>query len=169
MNMLLLSSLIPLMAFLHYWAGGNIFPLPKKFSWLPEATMGLIIAGAVSFHYGNWWIFAPVAVFSFFMINLGHGTIYKMTGWQSSDPNRKQTLECVVRFFYRGDIHKPLYSWLCMGFKGLLIGLPLFPYGLSLAFLWPLAYYLGNVQLGHNKYAELISGAILGVVIALVV
>lgn len=160
--------LIPVMAFLHYWAGGNIFPLPKKFSWIPEAIMGLIIAGAVSLHYGNWWIFAPVSVFSFFMINLGHGTIYKMTGWQSSDPNRKQTLEYVVRLFYK-DIHTPLYSWLCMGFKGFLIGLPLFPLGLSLSILWPVAYYLGNVKLGHNKWAEAISGVFLGICLALMV
>ena len=49
-----------------------------------------------------------------------------------------------------------------MGLKGLLIGLPLAPYGLALAVLWPASYYIGR-----KGWNEVLSGASAGLVAGL--
>lgn len=137
---------------------------PFNLTWLPEALFGLCIGLATGYEYGWLWTL-PAFAWSYIFMQSGHGTFYNMQGWQSSNPDRKQTLEYVVRPVFNlfgWSIYTPRYSWACMGLKGAMIGLPLFPFGLLLAFLWPLAYAIKDSELG-----EWLSGAFTGLCIVL--
>lgn len=152
---------IPLMAAIARASGmGVIYKVP---SWVPEALFGIIIGLASSYHFGYWGYLG--AVWSYIWMQSGHGAFYNMKGWQSSDSDRMQTIEKIVRplfLKFGGNIHTPLYSWLCMGFKGLMIGLPLFPFGLFLALFWPASYAIRD-----HVWGEWLSGAFTGICIVL--
>lgn len=155
---------IPVMAFLARLSGGGSFA-SKIPSWIPEAVFAGLIGLAAAICWG-WW-FAFTAIWSYFWMQAGHGTVYNMKGWASRDPNRIQTIEKIIRPLFLklgGDIRTPLYSWLCMGFKGLMIGLPLFPFGLLLAVLWPASYAVKDTVWG-----EWLSGAATGVCMCLTI
>lgn len=167
--------LVPILAALSRMAGGGlgawIFDKKEKggltpfnLTWVPEAVFSII--AAVSFYHDSHLIIQSIAALWIYVaIQLGHGTIYNMKGWQSSNPNRIQTIEYPVRPVFRifkWSIYTPGYSWACMGFKGFLIGLPLFPLGLLLIVLWPLSYAIRGPVLG-----EWLSGAALGVCLLL--
>lgn len=118
----------------------------------------------------------------------GHGTAYTMARVpeiaNTIDPKtgkpRKQTLSWVVDPLCKA-IGAPLggvfYSWVFMGLKGLLIGLPLFPLGLALAILWPLAYEIGwqatersakiRDKMAPTEIGEYVTGAFTGLIIGL--
>lgn len=159
----LISSLflIPLMAALARASGGGIgaHHLSRyNLTWLPEAVFASIIGIVAAMEHGYLHgIVSALAAYIFFQA--GHGTVYGMKGWQSSNPNRIQTLERPIRPIFNlfgWSIYTPAYSWAVMGFKGLLIGLPIFPFGLPLSFLWPASYLAG-----HEK-GEWLSGASVG-------
>lgn len=157
--------LIPLMAFLARASGGGVgaHHLDRfKATWLPEAIFALCIGLAAGHEFGWWWTLT--AIWSYLAMQAGHGTFYQMNGWESSNPDRIQKIEYIIRPVFKlfnWSIYRPSYSWACMGLKGLAIGLPLFPYGLLLAVLWPLAYTRGTVS------GEYLSGAFTGLCLVL--
>lgn len=115
----------------------------------------------------SWVIASFAAVWSYIAIELGHGTFFAMKGYDSPDnPARKQTTEYVIQPIYEllgGDKHDPLYSWINMGFKGLLIAAPTLPYGAPLVIGWPVAYWIAFRLLKKDSApAEMISGAFMG-------
>lgn len=152
--------------------------MPFSLSMLPEILFGAVLAVPVAFAWGFWaWLAA--AAWCYLWMETGHGTAYTM----GRNPNiatkidpktgkvRKQRLSYVVDPICR-LLGKPLggtfYSWLFMGLKGFLIGLPFFPFGLTLAFLWPASYEYGmrlrekRWVKEHNVPAEFLSCAFAG-------
>lgn len=193
-EIVLTTVLMGLMALLARMGGGG-WIAPKLWSRLPELIFAIpfgassyflaaLIYDTFGFALPDWlptglhnfiwanqgWIPAIVGILgwqmSYWAMEMGHGTVYRMQGWDSKDPNRVQSIERLVRLVYKGDIRKPLYSWLCMGFKGFAIGLAAFPFGLLLSLLWPFAYYLGY-KIGNTEASEKISGAFAGLVVGL--
>lgn len=166
---------IPLMAALARASGGGLGAhvldshkdggkSPFNLTWLPEALFGLCIGLVCGYEYGWIWTL-PAAAWSYIFMQSGHGTFYNMKGWQSSNPDRIQKLEYIIRPIFRlfnWSIYTPRYSWFCMGLKGFLIGLPLMPFGALLAVLWPASYALKGSELG-----EWLSGASVGLCIVL--
>lgn len=147
--------IIPTMAVLARLCGASWSP-----KWLPsELLWALVIAAATT---TTPHIFVIVAVWSYAAMQLGHGRFYKMTGANLADPEPEE-IERYIQKFYKGDITKPIYSWVCMGAKGLIIGLPI---GLAPAvvnaLLWPAAYFIGMRVLKNGAYAEVIAGAVVG-------
>lgn len=165
--------LIPLMSFLARGAGADWFKLKTLFGVLFGAVFGVVS----SVVYGHWVAGIIGFLISWRGFEFGHGTFYAMFGYHdhNRDPNkpdfpRVQTLEKVVRPIYTklgGDIYSPLYSWVCMGTKGFLIGLAAGWYGLLLVVLWPLAYWIGFRVEKSGAVAEWVSGMFAGMVIAL--
>lgn len=102
------------------------------------------------------------AMFTVFGLSTGHGRFYAMRGANLNDPNPEQIEKWFVQWWYPGNIAKPLYSWACMGFKGLLIGLAAFPFGPALAVLWPLAYYISFKFWKDSAPAEWLCGGFAG-------
>lgn len=135
-------------------------------TWLPE----LIFAAVLAYFAPSLYWFIPALVWSYIWMQSGHGTFYNMLGYNSpNDPDRIQTIEKIVRPVYNlfsGNIGHPAYSWVCMGFKGAMIAVPLGFTAVAVnAILWPLAYYIGNRIAGRNEIAECLSGAFLGLII----
>jgi len=95
-------------------------------------------------------------------MQLGHGNFWLMEG--AANPDKPEKLERLVRVFYN-NTDSPLYSWACFGVKGALIGLCVFPYGLALIPLWPLAYHLSWKYWNATEPAEWISGGFAGAVL----
>jgi hypothetical protein len=147
--------MIPIMAFIARLCGASW--TPKRFP--AELVWGLIIALLVSATLEQLIIFT---VWGYVAMQLGHGRFYAMNGANLVDPN-PETIETYIQKLYKGDITKPLYSWVCMGTKGALIALPL---GLAAAacnaILWPLFYYVGHRIIKKPEWAEILSGAGLG-------
>lgn len=140
-------------------------------SW--DKTAAMIVFG-VAFAWANyslfdlWWLALLSGAASVLALNTGHGRFFAMDGANLNDPNPEKIEKYLVLWWYPGDITKPLYSWVCMGIKGLLVGLAAFPYGLSLAVLWPLSYYLSTrFSLGQDKTcaAEWLRGVFSGMVV----
>lgn len=176
---------IPLMAYLARSAGGGQFGR-SVWSPLPEMLFGLVIGAAVWLNAGHWYCGAAAALWSYFNMEAGHGNFYAMKGSQGT---RIQKLELFkfpqwtrgqfvwvqsTRWGFRplyeklfGDITHPGYSWFMMGVKGTLIGLPLFPFGLLLAVLWPASYYLGFRIIKRDPAPEWYSGGSAGLCVAL--
>lgn len=122
--------------------------------------------GAANFAlFTLWWLALLSAGVTFFGIATGHGRFYAMKGANPRDPNPEQIEKWFVLPWYPGDITKPLYSWVCMGIKGLLIGLAAAPFGFMLAVLWPLAYYISFKFWKDSAPAEWLSGAFAGLII----
>lgn len=165
-----------LMAFLARLSGGGLFA-GKIWSRLPELLFtwpfGLCLAVATN----NSYIGLLGWIWSYFAMETGHGTFYEMIGYHdfNRDPNhpdkpRVETIEKAVRpvfVFFGGKIDTPLYSWVCMGFKGFLIGLPVPIFGLSLILFWPFSYWIGQRVEKYEPIAEWLSGLIAGTVVLL--
>lgn len=139
-------------------------------SWNPikqtEIVFALPFGGIAYFSSGSVVIGIIGALVSYLGFQTGHGNFYAMNGVSltNDDPElieilripvfngfgnspmwSTRTTSFGVRPLYvrlGGDIHKPLYSWVCMGVKGTIVGLAAFPAGLLLALLWPFAYWL---------------------------
>ena len=127
----------------------------------------------------TWWSLAIAFVIAWRGFEFGHGTFYSMTGYfdhnrdeNSPDEPRVQTLEKLVRPIYTrlgGNIYNPLYSWVCMGTKGLIMTLPLGFWALPAAILYPAAYWYG-FRVEYNKsIAELISAMTIGFIVFLAI
>jgi len=149
---------IPIMAFLGRLCGASWTP-----SWLPAKLLWALAIGALT--YTNAHLFLIVVAWSFVAMQLGHGRFYGMQGANLADPN-PEDIEQYVQKVYKGDITKPIYSWLCMGTKGFLIGLPvgIIP-ALANAIWWPFSYYVGMRVIKDGAYAEVLAGAGLGLII----
>lgn len=144
----------------------------KAASNAPESVWALIIALFSVIHLDLPALyFIPITVAAYCAMQMGHGTFYTMQGYRSTEPGRIQTIEKIIRpIFTRlgGDILRPAYSWACMGFKGFGIGLPLFPFGLLLTGLQPLAYWLGfRVMQKDDGRVEWLAGGFTGAVMVL--
>lgn len=151
----MIAFIIPVMSFFSRLHGASWTP-----KWIPSAVLwGLSTAYFAESSVDHSMLFV---VWGYIAIQLGHGRFYEMKGANISDPN----LEEIEKWLnYKGDITKPLYSWVCMGFKGLLIGLPFGFAGLANAVLWPFSYYIGMRIIKDGAYAEILAGAFLGLLI----
>lgn len=163
--------LVPYMAFMARLSGGLSAWLEARpaLRRIPEILFVLPFGWAAYNSTGLWYLSVAGFVLSYFAMEMGHGTFWRMKGYDKvSNPTgaRVQTIEKIVRPIYvgifKGDIDKPLYSWVCMGAKGLLIGLAAFPCGLALALLWPLSYWLGQKLWNNTEPAEWLSGGFAG-------
>lgn len=103
---------------------------------------------------------------SYLGMQTGHGRFYAMKGANIADPN-PEFIERAFGWLYRGDIAKPAYSWYCMAIKGLIIGAAAFPFGLALAVLWPLSYYISFKLENDSHAAEWLTGGFAGIAITL--
>lgn len=160
--------LIPFMAFMARCAGASWCP-----KWLPAELIFALPFAFVAYTYDSPFHFAVMAlVWSYIGMQLGHGNFYNMRG-VAVDNDQPEKLEELVRPIYTafgGNIHKPLYSWACMGFKGFFLALPLgFLPALALAILWPFAYFWGFRLFDDSAEAEVLSGAFAGGVICLLI
>lgn len=159
------SFLIPLIASLitRTHGGGLIPKFPKS---ILKVMFGAMFGIACFLLTGNVFISALGALVSSFSYALGHGTFYGMKGYESSNLERIEKIEYVVRpifKFLKLNIYSSLYSWICMGIKGLLIGLPLLYLAPLMAVLWPTAYWIGRiVEDENNEVAEYLSGLFAG-------
>lgn len=164
-------ALLPLyMALMARASGGGLFA-PLVWSRLPEILFALPFGAASWLVLGDPLDAAISVVLAFVSMELGHGTVYAMRGYEdASQSGRIQTLERLVRPIYRalgGDIARPAYSWVVMGAKGMLIGCAALPFGLVLAILWPAAYWVGRrVEPDINEISEYLSGLCAGCVLA---
>lgn len=161
--------LVPSMAFLARASGGGLFA-DRVWSRLPELLFSLPFGYAAYATTGRWWMGMIGWLWSFVAMELGHGTVYGMSGYRSGVAGRIQTIERLVRPIYTrlgGSIYHPLYSWLCMGLKGLLIGLPLGIFAPLIAVLWPAAYWVGHRVENQPEVAEWLSGMFAGLVVFL--
>lgn len=173
--------LVPLMAVLARAAGGGLFATRLP-SFLPEVLFGLFF-GVVfhMLHGGGTLAFLVAAAWSYGWMETGHGTAYTM-GRQpaTAQSGRKQTLSRVIDPLCAA-VGAPLggrfYCWAFMGLKGALIGLPVAPAGLLLAFLWPAAYEAGwalterfpalRARFAATELGEWLTGASAGLILAL--
>lgn len=149
---------------------------PKIWSRLPEILFVVPIALAASGFLESITVFIVSLIFSYVAMEMGHGTFYKMKGYDDHnrpDPDkpRVQTIEKVFRPVYRltvKSIYDPFYSWFMMGIKGALIAAPLgILSALANMVLWPTAYWIGHRKLNRPEYAEWISGAFMGLILGI--
>lgn len=149
---------IPIMALFARMCGASWTP-----KWFPaEGAWAVAIAITVS---STVYQFIVITIFSYVAMQLGHGRVYGMNGANLTDP-KPEAIEAIVQKLYTGDITKPIYSWLCIGLKGFLIGLPLgILAGCLNALWWPFSYWLGMKKLGDGAYAEIAAGAGVGILV----
>jgi hypothetical protein len=160
---------IPIMAGLSRlcgWGGA-----PKALSGVPKILWGLAIAIAVAYHTDSALFFLIAWVWSWFFMKAGHGNAYHDGTEKDAFPDRFQKpIDYVARpvcNLLKWEIRGTAYCRLFMGFKGLMIGLPLFPFGLALAVAWPLAYAISfRVLKQKSMPAEWMSGAAAGLAIS---
>lgn len=120
----------------------------KPTGWPSWGRLAATILFGVSFAavnyelYGLWKLALALGALSAAGLATGHGRFYAMQGANLSDPKPEQIEWVIVPLFtmFGWKVDKPIYSWVCMGVKGLMIGAAAGPVGFSLAFLWPLAY-----------------------------
>lgn len=155
MNLLL----IPVMSFLCRACGA---------SWnrIPQLEIAFVAPfGLVAYlHTGIWWIGVAGWIVSYVGMQLGHGNFYQMKGVDITN-DKPEDIEKTIRPYYKASIYHPLYSWVCMGAKGLIIGLGAFPYGLALVALWPLSYWLSFKYTKDSMLAEWLAGGAAGLII----
>lgn len=170
--------IIPFQAITARMSGGGLYA-SKMWSRLPELMFALPFAYATYMKTGLWYVALISYIVSFFTMELGHGTFYKMTGYvdanrdpDKADKPRIQSIEVVFRPIYKilgGDIYSPLYSWFMMAIKGSLIALPLVLINpilvLALAILWPFSYWICIKVDNNAEMAELFSGMMAGIVV----
>lgn len=155
-------------------AGGGLFNLNGAWGKLPEFAFALAF-GVAAFHLLPSLVLAGASVaWSFAWMESGHGTAFHMGRRpQEAQGARKQFLSPVIDAACKrlgAPLGGRVYCWLFMGLKGALIGLPAFPYGLALAFLWPATYEVGRLLqdwkiVKDGAYCEWLSGAAAGAVI----
>lgn len=159
--------LMAVMAVLARASGGGIVKLPEGWNRVPEIAFGLIFGLAVFSYFGA-LAGLLAAVWSFAWMETGHGTAFHMGERpEIALTGRKQFLSPLVDWICRKNGHmlgSRFYCWLFMGLKGALIGLPVAPAGLLLAFLWPASYWVGR-KLNAAALCEPASGACAGFVI----
>lgn len=144
-------------------SGGGLYAnrLPHGLNRLPELLFALPFGYVAFLSTGNLLLGALGWLWSFVAMELGHGNFYRMTGVGGGFTDRPQSIERLTRpIFSRlgGDITHPSYSWVNMGLKGLLIGLPAAPAGLLLVVLWPLSYHVGTRIEKAPALSEYLSG-----------
>lgn len=159
MSSLLLIPLIPLMAFLARACGASWKPPGAEWVFaLPFAVVTYVLTGNPLLTIVGYFV-------TYLGVQFGHGNFYEMKGLRARGNLEK--IEKVVLPIYEkfADPRAPFYSWVCMGVKGLIIGLAVFPFGLALAFLWPLAYWLGWRFWNGTVMGEWLSGAFAGLIL----
>lgn len=168
--------LIPLISFLSRLAGGGFFAPKLKeklnFDGAPEIAFGfaLNLPWLLS---GHWLVYILASLWSYAWMETGHGTVMTM----GKDPSAAQS----GRKVFLSRVVDPIcakfgfklggwqYCWMLFGLKGFLIGLPLAPWGLMLAVLWPLSYFIANRVFSKNEIAEYLTGAFAGLTCCLMV
>jgi len=149
-------GLIPIMAILARLCGASWTPkrYPAEIVW--AAAVAILAQPATIAHM---LIFTA---WGYAAMQLGHGRFYGMNGANLNDPV-PEDIESYIQKLYKGDIAKPLYSWLCMGAKGFLVALPLGAWpAIANSLLWPFSYWLGMKVVKNGAYAEILAGAFLG-------
>jgi len=134
-------------------------------SWARTAAVvffGITFAGVNYLLYGFWWLALFVGALTAFGITTGHGRFYAMRGANLADPDPEFIEKYLVGWWYKGNIATPLYSWVCMGVKGAMVGVAIAPFGCALALLWPACYSIGLRFCGSSAPAERMSGGSAG-------
>lgn len=155
--------LIPFMMFLGRGAGSDWWGMKQVFGFLFAFVLSIC-----SFYIYDLWMFS---VFSFLIAwggyETGHGTFYRMIGRKPNLERKEKIEKIIIPIFnkFNLDIHKPLYSWFCMGFKGFLIGVPLGIFGIPLILLYPASYWYGMRIEEKGSVSELISSMCVGLCI----
>lgn len=125
--------------------------------------LAFAVVDFVLFGIGSLALFA--GALTFYGLSTGHGRFFAMKGANLADPNPEWIERNIAPWVYHGDITKPAYSWVCMGIKGLMIGLAVPPAGLLLAILWPALYALSFRLKNDSAPAEWLTGAAAGLVL----
>lgn len=162
-------AIIPLMACLSRLCGWG--GVPKAISWLPKILWGLAIALAVAYHTDSALFFLIAWVWAWFSVKAGHGNAYHDGTERDTFPDRFQApIDYVVRpvcKLLKWEVRGTAYCRLFMATKGLMIGLPMLPYGLLLAPAWAASYWISFRVLKRGSMpAEWISGAAAGLAIS---
>ena len=170
--MILLMAVLARMA-----GGGKIIPMPKVCDRLPEFLFACSF-GATAYCGIQCLVLAAAALaWSYCWMETGHGTAFHMGRRPDiAQSGRKQFLSLPIDALCKA-LKKPLggrfYCWAFMGLKGLLIGLPAAPFGLLLAFLWPMGYEVGRRLQDTGKtgsqWCEYLSGGAAGLVVSLAI
>lgn len=122
------------------------------------ASLVILTAGMALGGYWLWgWYAVPLAAITAFGFSTGHGRFFAMNGANTADPNPEWIEKYCVLWWYRGDITKPRYSWVCMGVKGLMIGAPIMPSGLLFGLAWPASYAFGMRYFTSTALGEWLS------------
>jgi hypothetical protein len=157
-------ALIPLMSFLARASGAK-----WKF-WGAELLFAIPLAYVPYYVTGSWLLSVLALAAAYFAFQTGHGNAFHM-GTQRDKMDEPEHLDyLIVRRITNRLGLKPRsvgYCWVFMGIKGFLIGLAAFPFGLALALLWPLSYWVGFRFWKDSAPAEWISGAYAGLVVCL--
>lgn len=138
--------------------------------WPTWDRLAAVILFAVAFGYANYatyhsvWLSLAAATLTVFAFNTGHGRFFGMQGANPTDPDA-EFIEKAFGWLYPGNIHKPAYSWFCMGIKGLGVGLAAAPVGLLLIILWPFSYWFSWKFFDGTEVAEWVRGLFSGLVI----
>lgn len=166
--MISLVAIALLMSCLARAAGGGLVKLPPKLGFLPELSFGSVFGLVVFIKFGFWWGIASW-LWSYGWMETGHNTAFDM----GSNPSLAQSgvkhplsyaIDPLCRWAGQ-PLGGKFYCWAFMGLKGALIGLPVFPAGFLLAFLWPASYAAGHVFKPGSLVGEFFSGAAAGLVI----
>lgn len=166
----MLIIITAIMAVLSRLSGGGLFAskLPAR---LPEILFSLPFGYVLVMHTGNMYWGLAAWLWSYIWMETGHGTAFHMgLKPEVAQSGRKQALSAVIDpvcSVLGYPLGGKLYCWLFMGLKGMLIGLPVAPFGFTLAFLWPFGYWLGRIMGNRHGEIEWISGIFSGVIIYL--
>lgn len=173
--------LVPVMAIISRASGSDdrFGTLWTGWSGFPELLYGIIFAQAGYLITGNWWLALILGIVSWRAMETGHGTFYDMQGWRGEDgpPNfgtpekpRYCDLDYILvpLFKIAGRNPKaPEYSWIAMGLKGLLIGLPLLTFASLQSVLFVSAYAVNRAYMPNRpELAEWTAGMAAGLTIA---
>lgn len=173
--MLSTVALIIVMSVLARASGGGIISLSGFAGRFPELLFAIPF-GLCAMTPHVWALFIFGYVSSYFAIETGHGTAFAM-GRAPGDAlsGRKQFLSPPIDWLC-ARAGQPLggrfYCYAFMGLKGLWLGLPAAPWGLSLAILWPVTYdagrWLEEKKLpGNLQWSEILSGAAAGLIVGI--
>ncbi len=134
-----------------------------------KVITGILFAAGNYIIWQNLTLAIIFGALSVLALSTGHGRFFGMKGANIADPNPEWVEKNIAAYVYKGDITKPLYSWICMGIKGLGIGLAIAPYGLLLAIAWPLSYAMSIKYFNDTAPAEYISFAFAGLALVSVI
>ena len=161
--------LMAVLARLAGWGG-----IPKGFGGFPEILFAFIISAAVLYNTDSFIAALLVWIWSWLWMEAGHGNAYHDGTERDAFPDRFQKpIDYIVRpicNLMKWEVRGTAYCRLFMATKGLMIGIPLFPYGLALAPAWAASYAFSFRVLKRGSMpAEWISGASAGLCVALYV